>query len=514
MTVLKYWDAASSSYKTVSGPPGPIGPMGPQGPAGGPTGPTGPAGSQGVIGPIGPTGPQGLQGLTGPQGIIGPTGPTGLTGPIGPQGVQGTQGIIGPTGATGAASSVPGPTGPQGLVPEAPTDGQIYGRKGQATASWQPVLPLTGGTLAGPGDLTLHNLFVTNVVQVQSGAGITIRDAAGVNRQILGSTAASTRWQLVLGDSAAETGSPPNTGSNFSVSRYSDAGAIIDAPLSINRASGQVTIADAIKLPANNATMVDAAAGINRSIVGQTSGSNRWSVILGTSTAEGGSNSGSDYTVGRWSDAGAFIDFPLTITRSNGNASFGANLTVSGSTITMAGANNNFLTMNKAVGAFTNAITGQRNGVARWNLQLGETTTETGTGNTGSNFQIAAFNDAGTQTVPAALTINRAANQATFGVAIVNGPSDRSLKENITPLEGSLDRVLALQGVSFNMIDDPEKRRHIGLIAQDVASIVPEVIQQFGTVDAEGKSAEPKLALDYPKLVALLIEAIKELAQR
>jgi len=45
MTVLKYWDAAAGTYRTVSGPPGPTGP---QGPAGGPTGPTGPTGPSAI----------------------------------------------------------------------------------------------------------------------------------------------------------------------------------------------------------------------------------------------------------------------------------------------------------------------------------------------------------------------------------------------------------------------------------------------------------------------------------
>lgn len=36
-----------------------------------------------------------------------------------------------------------------GSFPEAPTDGQIYGRDGE-TQSWLPVLPITGGTLLGP----------------------------------------------------------------------------------------------------------------------------------------------------------------------------------------------------------------------------------------------------------------------------------------------------------------------------------------------------------------------------
>jgi hypothetical protein len=31
---------------------------------------------------------------------------------------------------------------------DAPTDGQVYGRNGQ-NASWDPVLPLTGGTVRG-----------------------------------------------------------------------------------------------------------------------------------------------------------------------------------------------------------------------------------------------------------------------------------------------------------------------------------------------------------------------------
>jgi hypothetical protein len=99
MTVLKYWDQASGSYKTVSGPPG----------------------------PTGPTGPQGLVGATGPAG-----GPTGATGPTGPAGA--TSGILGPIGPTGPAGTAgaTGPTGPQGT----PTPSNVY-------------LPLAGGTLTG-----------------------------------------------------------------------------------------------------------------------------------------------------------------------------------------------------------------------------------------------------------------------------------------------------------------------------------------------------------------------------
>jgi hypothetical protein len=70
-------------------------------------------------------GPSGPAGPPGPQGPTGPTGPIGATGPQGPQ----------------------GPTGPGGGVPEAPTDGQTYGRQGSST-TWSPVLGLSPGFIS------------------------------------------------------------------------------------------------------------------------------------------------------------------------------------------------------------------------------------------------------------------------------------------------------------------------------------------------------------------------------
>jgi len=91
------------------GPTGPQGNTGAQGNTGvqGNQGPTGSSGSTGDTGPQGNQGPGGSNGATGPQGNQGPTGSTGSTGGTGPQGNQGPTGSTGPTGGTG-------PTGPQG----------------------------------------------------------------------------------------------------------------------------------------------------------------------------------------------------------------------------------------------------------------------------------------------------------------------------------------------------------------------------------------------------------------
>ena len=66
------------------------------------------------------------------------------------------------------------------------------------------------------------------------------KSAGGQDINILGSTAGVTRWNIILGNGTAESGS--NAGSNFDIYRYSDVGAVIDNPLTINRASGAVTL--------------------------------------------------------------------------------------------------------------------------------------------------------------------------------------------------------------------------------------------------------------------------------
>lgn len=53
-------------------------------------------------------------------------------------------------------------------------------------------------------------------------------------------------------------------------------------------------------------------------LVGQKNEVNRWSLELGNVAAETGSDSGSDLLVNCYSDAGALIDSPLSVDRSNG----------------------------------------------------------------------------------------------------------------------------------------------------------------------------------------------------
>lgn len=97
--------------------------------------------------------------------------------------------------------------------------------------------------------------------------------------------------------------------------------------------------------------------------------------------------------------------------------------------------------------------------------------------------------------------------------------SDRTLKENILPVENALAKILQLNGVTYNyipkglqpdaipntVISATPPQKQLGLIAQDVELIVPEVVQ----TNENGLKG-----IAYQNLVALLIEGMKEQQQQ
>lgn len=82
--------------------------------------------------------------------------------------------------------------------------------------------------------------------------------------------------------------------------------------------TGDLTIAKISPLITLNKT----ASSQNAIFASQTAGSFRWVVVAGDSSAESGSNAGSNFGIGRYSDAGSYIDTPLSIIRSTGVVNF------------------------------------------------------------------------------------------------------------------------------------------------------------------------------------------------
>ncbi len=98
-------------------------------------------------------------------------------------------------------------------------------------------------------------------------------------------------------------------------------------------------------------------------------------------------------------------------------------------------------------------------------------------------------------------TYASALNLTSTGI-LTTATSDRRLKENIRPLERSLEKVLALRGVRFHWKQDSPKTDRIGFIAQDVEPVLPELVFTNPT--------DGFMGVNYAEMTAVLAEAIEE----
>jgi hypothetical protein len=93
-------------------------------------------------------------------------------------------------------------------------------------------------------------------------------------------------------------------------------------------------------------------------------------------------------------------------------------------------------------------------------------------------------------------------NGAIYSTGNIVAYSDVRKKENIVTVDNALEKVNNLRGVYYNRIDDETKTRQIGVIAQEINTVIPEVVTHAKDVDEYGVS--------YGNLAGLFIEALKE----
>ena len=152
-----------------------------------------------------------------------------------------------------------------------------------------------------------------------------------------------------------------------------------------------------------------------------------------------------------------------------------------------------------------------------YNGSTGVTIANTGvTSITGTANQVVASGATGAVTLSLPQSIHSTATP-TFGNLTINGTitatgditafftSDIRHKNNVQLIDNALEKVNALNGVTWEWNDDVDEvtkqTPKTGLIAQDVLDVLPEVV----------KTRENGfLALDYSKMIGLLVEAIKE----
>jgi len=120
------------------------------------------------------------------------------------------------------------------------------------------------------------------------------------------------------------------------------------------------------------------------------------------------------------------------------------------------------------------------------------------------------------------------AANATGGTIIATGEitaysSDARLKNNVTLITDPLTKIMSLRGVTFDwdiakaqpLGFVPNYIRDVGVIAQEVQAVLPEAVRPAPfdlTADGlDSASGEHYLTVQYEKLTALLIEAVKQL---
>ena len=93
--------------------------------------------------------------------------------------------------------------------------------------------------------------------------------------------------------------------------------------------------------------------------------------------------------------------------------------------------------------------------------------------------------------------------------------SDRRNKIDVRRLDYGLNSIMALQPVRFNWLDKQGAGEKLGLIAQDVMQVIPEVVVTTNTVtdlqtgETTTEDAE-RLGMRYADLIPVLINAIQE----
>jgi hypothetical protein len=213
----------------------------------------------------------------------------------------------------------------------------------------------------------------------------------------------------------------------------------------VQGASGTLTVGS--NTSTETQLRVSGATGTLRQLIYTTAGSFRWNIYAATN-AESGSNAGTDMRIAAYSDAGAFIDNVLTITR----AAAGTVTIGSGRGVTMTGILRNAGTetqLGSTTGNGVIRVISQNTGTSalrfmrgttadsgrRWSVGV-DTATESG-GNAGTAFQLVAADDAGT-TIDVPIGIVRAAAGTMTLTRPINHTGATATVANVTSGTASL----------------------------------------------------------------------------
>lgn len=107
-------------------------------------------------------------------------------------------------------------------------------------------------------------------------------------------------------------------------------------------------------------------------------------------------------------------------------------------------------------------------------------------------------------------TFNFSTTDATLHVTQIEterviSKSDERFKENISNVENCLNTISQLSAKKYNYIGKSSATEHIGFLAQDVQSVIPNLV---------ATDSHDRLYVCYQEMIPLLVESVKELKQQ
>jgi hypothetical protein len=422
------------------------------------------------------------------------------------------------TGVNGAPINSPSFSG----TPLAPAPAPATNTNQIATCAW--VLTELGGATIGVtsfngrgGAVTLTSADITGAGGALAGAGVTsFNSRTGAITLTANDISAAGGAPLASPAFTGAPTAPTATGGTNSTQLATTAfvtAAIGGAPfLPLGGGTLTGTLALQASIPVLN--LIKSASGGQCVISGQTGASTRWQMALGNTTAESGSNAGSDFTLTSFGDTGAVLATALSIARATSAATFGGSLTAAGS----GNFNGSTVNVTSTGGSPTVAFwTSVREGLVYYDGTLG--------------FLFQQLNN-GTY-----LQLDLGANFAYVGgtgQAIKNGggawtaASDARIKTVHGDYEDGLDAVLAMRPVRYtykgnDSLTASEASPHayvaqqgtpfVGFVAQELETVAPDMVSQTsGFID--GEPVDDLRNVDVSNLVFALVNAVKTLAAR
>ena len=455
----------SKGDKGDTGDTGFTGSKGDQGDTGG-QGDTGFTGSKGDKGDTGDTGFTGSKGDTGDTGAQGDTGFTGSKGDKGDQGDIGFTGSQGPTGFTGSQgvgfTGSRGYTGSQGYTGSRGADGNFGGATFDYTFS-----TTTTNSDPGTGTLRFNNATVSSATAMYiDDTDDNATDIQTFLRTIDDSTS------TIKGHFRVSNRLNADDFALFTISSISEQTGyfVVNCSFVSGSASAFTNGEDVIITFARTGDKGDTGFTGSASTVAGPTG------FTGSKgdTGASGSDGATGFT-GSKGDTGA-----TGFTGSKGDTGFTGSR---GAAITTS----------------TTAPTSPSDGDLWWDEEVGSLFI----------YYVDANTSQWVEASPAASPFSYNSNTDTYtlpGNLTVQGDidttSDITLKENIETFTDALEVISQMRGVNFNWIESGKPS--IGLIAQEVDQVLPELV---GETDG-------KLTVQYSNIVAVLIEAVKELTAK